>query len=421
MKAYVSNRKVLFLDDETNLLKSLGRLVSRLGFEPTITSDPDAALSLLDQQTFAIIVSDYRMPKMVGTEFLTKAKAKCPRSIRILLTGYADIGAAIQAVNNASVYKYLTKPWEETLIKQTLDEACQQYNLGEENILLQKQVKVAAIQLKEINKNLEQLVEKRTQEIRLLNRQLESGFLASIKLMGTVAHRGDTKGAEHARRVATLSVEIGKEFALPERELLELQIAGFLHDITESFEAPSRTHTTEAYELMKMIPNLGRSYDYVRLHHERMNGTGFPGGLKGEQIPLGARILALADAFDEALFLAKNAAAATPNKVLYELKQKCPQEYDESVFSALYELLKRKGKLNDLVYETTVSLINLVPGMILSRDLATRSGKVLLPKDCKITSEYLNRLFKRNAEDPVDREIHVYRNSVSEIQKRRSA
>ena len=112
--------KVLVIDDELNVLKALKRLFSRESFELLTTSDPEYVRTLLQQEPIGILISDQRMPRMPGIKVLEMAKQLSPRTIRILLTAYVDAQVAIDAINLASVHRYLTKPWEdENLLKIT--------------------------------------------------------------------------------------------------------------------------------------------------------------------------------------------------------------------------------------------------------------------------------------------------------------
>jgi len=160
------NYSILLVDDEENILSSLRRLFRREPYKVALANSAEEGIEKLRTgERFQLIISDYRMPGKTGVEFLKEAKEMCPDSIRIILSGYADIGAIISAVNEGEVYKFLTKPWDDNDLKITVRRALEQYQLASENKHLTEE-------LKGLNRNLEAKVEKRTKELEFRNRAL---------------------------------------------------------------------------------------------------------------------------------------------------------------------------------------------------------------------------------------------------------
>ncbi len=411
--SYLENKRLLFLDDELNLLNSLRRGIERQGYEVVITTDPSEAIELVQKEQFAVVLSDYRMPNMVGTEFLSYVKEMSPESVRILLTGYADMDAAIHAVNKAGVYKYLTKPWEEDSIKSVLKDAFNQYNFKEENRLKQNEVKDKLDKLHNSTFQLEEIIRQKNESVTDLTKKMEESFFSKIKLLLAMTQMGSPQIAEHCRRTSILAANLAKEMGWSGRDLLELQIAGYLHDIAESQIGKSSDHSKKSHEISLLIPNLGKAYEYIKQHHELLDGSGYPNKLKGDQILLGARILAVVDFYDEHLHLHSKDEGATPSKVLLKLKEQSANKYDMQVVAHFYNYLKNSGQINDEYYEKNVSIITVIPGMILAKDLYTKSGKLILAKDNMITEEYLAKMLKKHSEDPLVEDIYVYKNLVA--------
>lgn len=129
------NIKVLYIDDETDNLTSF-KATFRRNFSIVTAESADAASKILEQETVHVILSDQRMPKMTGIEFFEKIQPLYPDPIRILITGYTDINAVIDAINRGQVYKYLTKPWNEEDVKIYVEKAYEVYRLRKENIEL---------------------------------------------------------------------------------------------------------------------------------------------------------------------------------------------------------------------------------------------------------------------------------------------
>lgn len=165
---------VLFVDDEQSILNSLKRLLLDEDFGVLTAVGGQEALNLLaNGERPAVIVSDQRMPGMDGAEFLAQAREISPESIRIMLTGYSDIGAAVDAVNRGGISRYITKPWNDEELKHVIREAYEQYGLIQENHRLTAELQKKNRLLEELNASLEQKVQERTRELQRKIKELE--------------------------------------------------------------------------------------------------------------------------------------------------------------------------------------------------------------------------------------------------------
>lgn len=165
---------ILFVDDEPNILKTLRRLFMDEDYDVETASSGQEALDLLEGGLKpTVIVSDQRMPEMGGAEFLTKASQLVPDSMRMVLTGYADINAAIMAINQGGIYRYVMKPWDDEELKRTVGEAVTHFNLIVENRALTQELAEKNLRLAEINEQLEDMVQTRTEELHQKVRELE--------------------------------------------------------------------------------------------------------------------------------------------------------------------------------------------------------------------------------------------------------
>lgn len=135
--------KILVVDDERGILNAVRRVLRREQFEVMTTDDPHEALRLIGQESFAVILSDQRMPAMEGTQMLEQARGIAPDTVRIILTGYVDIEAAIEAINRGAVFRFITKPWDDDDLRSTLRQAVAQFELVEENRRLTRDLRKA--------------------------------------------------------------------------------------------------------------------------------------------------------------------------------------------------------------------------------------------------------------------------------------
>jgi len=285
-----SQYKVLCVDDEPNILSALRRMLSLEGFQVFTAESGSLALEMMATESIHVIISDMQMPGMNGSELLAKVRQQWPQTMRLMLTGASDVSGAIDAINQGAIYRYTAKPWNEHERLQALTEA-------------QKE------SLNEMVDTLESRVQERTKDLR-------AAYIASIKAFSNLLALRHPDLLPHSRRVATLSMKMAKLAGLGDDECQSVYIAGLLHDIgkiglsdrvlnTKFIELPLadakvyRTHPDMGEETLNTLDDMQGVAAIIRSHHEYFNGTGFPEGLAGQDIPIGARIVAIVEAYEE--------------------------------------------------------------------------------------------------------------------------
>ena len=158
-------RTLLLVDDEENITSALVRLLRRDGYTILRANSGKAGLELLAQHTVGVIISDQRMPEMTGVEFLSKVKELYPDTVRIVLSGYTELKSVTEAINRGAIYKFLTKPWEDDLLRANVEEAFRHHEMTMENASLKLDLQQVNDQLLTINHDLERRVEKKTSEV----------------------------------------------------------------------------------------------------------------------------------------------------------------------------------------------------------------------------------------------------------------
>ncbi|GMR19460.1 MAG: hypothetical protein BMS9Abin36_0055 [Gammaproteobacteria bacterium] len=158
-------RILLLVDDEENILSALSRLLRRDGYHILTANSAQQGLELLEQHKVGVIITDQRMPKMTGSEFLFRVKERYPDTVRIVLSGYTELKSVTDAINRGAIYKFLTKPWDDQLLRDNIEEAFRQHELQSENQRLTRELQAANEELSDINQDLERRVEEKTQEI----------------------------------------------------------------------------------------------------------------------------------------------------------------------------------------------------------------------------------------------------------------
>lgn len=404
---------LLFVDDEPNILSSLRRLFRQHSYKILIANGGQEGLEILEKETIDLVISDMRMPVMDGAVFLTHVKARWPDTIRLLLTGYADIQSTIDAINRGEIYRYITKPWNDNDILLVVKQALERKSLEIEKKRLEELTQRQNEELKSLNASLEIKVDERTADLKkahasLLhaNDKLKSNFLTSIKVFSNVVEMRGDKLVGHSRRVADLSRKIAKKLNLDTREAQEIFVAALLADIgkigfsDELLATPVNQmngeqlghfhkHTMRAEQLLMPLQDLQGAAKIIRAQHERFDGRGFPDGLVGENIPIGARILSLASDYDNL-----QNGSLVQKRVYMEDAQAlivrgAGNRYDEKVVAAFKQIISNQAEEID---DREIAITHLQPGMILSTDLISKEGMLLLPAEYVLDQHVIDKL-----------------------------
>jgi len=159
------DRTLLLVDDEENILAALTRLLRHDGYHILRATGGKEGLELLDKNNVGVVISDQRMPQMTGVQFLGEVKEKYPDTVRIVLSGYTDLNSVTDSINKGAIYKFLTKPWDDDLLRNQVKDAFETYELKRENLRLNTELKILNKELESINDDLERRVEIKTREV----------------------------------------------------------------------------------------------------------------------------------------------------------------------------------------------------------------------------------------------------------------
>jgi putative nucleotidyltransferase with HDIG domain len=291
---------ILVVDDEESIREIISSMLNAAGYVTEQACSGLEALAVLNASgEFDLMLSDLMMAELDGIALLERSKEKYPDMPVIMVTAVHDISVALAAIRNGA-YDYLLKPFEREQLLAMVRRALEHRRLKLENRAYQS--------------NLESLVAARTEQLRQTMTDLERSYDITLEALGDALDLKDAETEGHSKRVTAFTIAIARAMGLSGERIRVIARGAFLHDIgkmaipdailrkpgslTTEETAIMREHCFRGYQMLRKIPFLAEASDIVYSHQERYDGTGYPRGLKGEDIPLGARIFSVADTLD---------------------------------------------------------------------------------------------------------------------------
>ena len=290
--------RVLVVDDEPAARKLLS-LILEPAYSCATASNGAEALIAMQRGRFDAVISDLQMPGMSGMELLVEARREHPHIAFLVTTGVDDVDVGVRAMRSGAD-DYLVKPLLENVVLASLERSLHKRRLEQ--------------QVENYRLHLEEMVAERTRQLHASLQQIEDSYEDTLRALGAAIDLRDSETEGHSQRVCRYSVEIAQAMGWSNQHLGNLARGAYLHDIgklgtpdgillkpgplTAEERAIMQTHVQIGFELVKGIPFLSATADIILMHHERHDGSGYPRGLRGEDILPGARIFAVADSFD---------------------------------------------------------------------------------------------------------------------------
>ena len=334
------SERILVVDDEEAIREIVSSMLVGAHFQARQAASGIEALALLESgDEYDLVLSDLMMAEMDGIALLERAKERYPDMPVVMVTAVHDISVALQAIRNGA-YDYLLKPFEREQLLATVRRALENRRLKRENDAYRT--------------NLEALVAARTQQLRAAMGELERSYDITLEALGEALDLKDRETEGHSRRVTAFTIAIAKKMGLPKDEISVIARGAFLHDIGKMaipdniLLKPSKLtpdevnvmkeHAWSGYKILSKIPFLTEAAQIVYAHQERYDGTGYPRGLKGEEIPLGARIFSIADTLDAMTSDRPYRAAQTVQAARKEIEHWAGRQFDPEIVKVFLEM-----------------------------------------------------------------------------------
>jgi putative nucleotidyltransferase with HDIG domain len=325
--------RILVVDDEEAIREIVCSMLHNAGYQTRQAHSGVKALEILNSSPeFELTLSDLMMAEMDGIALLERCKESFPDMPVVMVTAVHDISVALAAIRNGA-YDYLLKPFERDQLLAVVRRAIDHRKLRIENRAYQQ--------------NLESLVAARTEQLRQAMTDLERSYDITLEALGDALDLKDAETEGHSKRVTAFTIAVARAMGLSSSKIRVIARGAFLHDIgkmaipdailrkpgalTAEEKEIMKEHCYRGYQMLRKIPFLSEAADIVYSHQEKYDGTGYPRGLKGEQIPLGARIFAVADTLDAITSDRPYRAAQPTSAALAEIKKFSGSQFDPEV------------------------------------------------------------------------------------------
>ena len=336
---HVDADHILVVDDEEAIREVVSTMLESRGYRCTTVSNGRTAQEYVRKETPDLVLSDMIMPEMDGIKLLDWLHGFDPEVPVIMVTAIHDISTALEAIRRGA-YDYILKPFEKDQLFHGVERALQHRRL--------------VLEVRNYQADLERKVEQRTAELRAKHFELEQSYDDTLEALGSALDLKDAETEGHCQRVTAFTISIAKAVPVPLNYLPILARAAFLHDIGKMAIPDSilrkpgpldndekqimRTHCEIGYNVLTRIPFLRDAAEIVLAHQEFFDGSGYPRGLRGEQIPLGARIFSIADALDAMISDRPYRRALPMNHACQEIHRCSGTQFDPKIVNVFMSI-----------------------------------------------------------------------------------
>jgi len=336
----ILEERILVVDDDDFIREIISSILTHAGHPcHAVSSGEEAIRALQSDENYALLLSDLAMEGMDGFGVLDRVRRLQPQMPVVMVTAVHDISIALEAIRRGA-YDYLLKPFEREQLIATVHRALENRRLKLENLSYQNKLEVQVSARTE-------LLQRAMAELERAMKELERSYDITLEALGDALDLKDAETEGHSKRVTAFTMTIARAMELPQDRVRVIARGAFLHDVgkmaipdailrkpgrlTPEEQMVMRDHASYGYQMLRKIPFLHEAANIVYTHQERYDGTGYPRGLKGEQIPLGARIFAVADTFDAITSDRPYRAAQSISAARREIKKHAGLQFDPNV------------------------------------------------------------------------------------------
>jgi response regulator RpfG family c-di-GMP phosphodiesterase len=411
---------ILVVDDEPIVLNALKQTLERDGFHVVACASPLKALAILHDRDFSVIISDQKMPEMLGLDFLIESRTIRPQSSRILVTAVLALPTIVDAINKGEIFRFVAKPWLREELIATVRNAVQRHELVTHNQALQLETQGLNAQLTLANAALAAQVsdlQLKQQRLDAANSELSANYENSLELCRRILTTYDPILGGQAKVLVEFAARMAatNEFNDSQRHALrsaawlcDLGLIGVPREMLRAFRTKSEllsdhersmlhNHPVYSQTLAALVDGRGEVGEIIRSHHERFNGKGYPDGLAGENISWPARCLAVAVGFVE--------SGLTKSAAIDALLDKSGSDYDPEavrLFLKVSNLVQLPKQVREIM------LHELEAGMVLANGIYSPHGLLLIGEGQSLSQGTIGKIRSHNQVTPISQRLLVY-------------
>jgi response regulator RpfG family c-di-GMP phosphodiesterase len=410
----------LVVDDQKTIRTLVQATLGSTGYAVVAVEDAPHALEQLRAEEFAVVITDYKMDPMNGLELLKAVREIQPQCSRIMMSAFADVDLMTSAIGEGKICRFLIKPWVRGELLKAVHEAYQRYRDACQEAALELDAASMNEELKRLNASLAAQVaqgESQKRELERLNNSLQQNLQRSVELCLHTLQTFYPSLGVNARRVQALCSAMAEDLKLPAEQRRPLEISAVLHDIgllgmrrdliNRWLESPQALNDAEQ-TLIKRHPLIGQELatftedlkdvgTIIRAHHERYDGSGYPDGLRGEEIPWLARLLAVAIGYAERQNDGQDALQAISAARGTEFD---PEAVRVLVRSFPQAVLPRQQRV--------LLVAELKPGMVLASNVYNAQGILIIPGGRPLNENWIAKLKAHDRVNPLNLSLQVY-------------
>ncbi|GAA6135914.1 two-component system response regulator [Oceaniserpentilla sp. 4NH20-0058] len=397
--------KILFVDDEPQMLTALSRVFRGKQFDVHTANSGQEALAILENSQFDVIVSDMRMPEMDGATFLSHSIKLNPQSRRILLTGYSDQESTIRAINDGQVHQYLSKPWDNQSLRETVEaEIIEKQRIEAET---PDQAEHQALQNQVISVSNE--LKHATVLADMAKGELLNQYNTTIKVMSNLIHMRVPTPKDMNKDVVSHCVALAKLIKLDSKIITEIRNAARLYqlgkinfpetllnqplqDMTKDMLAQYQQHPLQGADLLTPLTSMDFTAKLIRHQNENYNGSGLPEKLSKNKIPLGSRILRIVIDYQQMIHGIYLKDVLSHNDALELLEKSSGTKYDPELVKLYKKLILEISKHKTTESDKLIPIDEIQPGDKVNRDVFSPDGILLIAKGMDMTPTLINKL-----------------------------
>ncbi|MCX7505727.1 MULTISPECIES: response regulator [Delftia] len=403
-----SRLQALMVDCEVEDFSGLGLLLGQAGYDTRMAASAPEALTEFAGGRIDLLICNTRVIDKDGGQWLENLVGQSPDLFVIFLSECSPMAITKGLGRLLGLHRHIVKPWNSEQFLAVIEQLNDQKITRYENIRLEQKNRALTKELAELNATVELTAHEHDDELLEAHRKLKKSFVASIRMFSNLLEWRGGILAGHSRRVADLTRRTASIMQLSEAEQQNAFVAALIHDIAHitlpdgmlSKPVPSlsheeldkyRNHSSLGEQLLLSIDDAHLVATLVRSHHERFDGAGYPDGLKGKDIPIGARIIAVADFYDDLMVGHLSSKPLTCAEARTLISHSRGAQFDPEVVDAFLQIVIQATPAPDPA-PINVPCSELRPGMILAQDFVSREGLVLLTAGRVLTPELIRRM-----------------------------